>query len=263
LRQGRMFTNRDDATAPPVALLNETMARRFWPGESAIGKRIKMGPNPESQPWVTIAGVVGDVHHFGLDVDTRPEVYRPYAASPLFAPILVIRTVSDPEPLVSALAAKVRSVDAAVPAYDLFLMQTLVDRSAGERHFLMSLLTAFALAALLLAAVGIYGIVSQSVALRTQEIGIRMALGSAPAAALGLIFRDGMRLVAIGILVGLVAATGLTQLIRNLLFGVQPFDPPAFALAVGVLGSCAALACYAPAQKATRVDPLAALRQEG
>jgi predicted permease len=263
LRQGRLFTDRDDAAAPPVALINETMARKFWPGQRAVGRRIKLGPNTESQAWIEIAGVVGDVHHFGLDVETRPEVYRPYAASPLSAPILVVRTESDPAPIVSALAAQVRSVDAAVPAYDLFLMQTLVDRSTAERRFVMSLLSGFAFAALLLAGVGIYGIVSQSVAQRTREIGIRIALGSPPAAARALLFREGMRLASIGVILGLAAAAGLTRLMRNLLFGVDPFDPAAFALAAAVLASCAALACYAPARRCTRVDPLTALRQDG
>ena len=263
LRAGRLFTERDDAAAPPVALINQAMARRFWPAGDAVDKRIKLGPNTETQAWITIAGVVGDVHHFGLDIDTRPEVYRPYNASPLFAPILVIRTSSDPEPLAGELAAKVRSVDAAIPAYDLFLMQTLVDRSTAERRFVMSLLTGFALAALVLAGVGIYGIVSQSVARRTAEIGIRMALGSQPSAALALVFRQGMRLAALGVLFGLAAAAALTRLIQNLLFGIRPFDPPAYALAVAVLMACAALACYAPARRATRIDPLAALRQEG
>lgn len=262
LLRGRRFTDRDDAQAPPVALINETMARKFWAGADPVGRRMKLG-QLGTQPWITIAGIVGDVHHFGLDVETRPEVYRPYAASPLFAPILVIRTVSDPEPLVSALAAKVRSVDEAVPAYDLFLMQTLVDRSTAERRFVMSLLTGFALAALLLAAVGIYGIVSQSVAQRTREIGIRLALGSPPSAALALVFREGMRLAAIGIAFGLAAAAGITRLMQNLLFSVQPFDAPAFAAAVAVLAGCAALACYAPARRATQVDPLTALRQDG
>jgi putative ABC transport system permease protein len=263
LRKGRLFTDRDGAGAPPVALINETMARKFWPGEDAIGKRIRLGPNSETQAWISIAGVVGDVHHFGLDVDVRPEVYMPYAASPLYAPILVVRTAADPEPLVSRLAAKVRSVDAAVPAYDIFLMQTLVDRSTAERRFVMSLLSGFAFAALLLAAVGIYGIVSQSVAQRTREIGIRMALGSSPGDALALVFREGMRVAVIGVIFGVAAAAGVTRLIRNLLFGVQPFDLPAFALAVAVLASSAALACYAPARRATKVDPLGALRQEG
>jgi predicted permease len=263
LRQGRLFTGHDDGQAPPVALINQTMARTFWPGESAVGKRIKLGPNAGSLPWITIAGVVGDVHHFGLDVDTRPEVYRPYAINPLYAPILVIRTGSDPGAMASELAARVRSVDAALPAYDLFLMQTLVDRSMAQRRFTMSMLAGFAIGALLLAAIGIYGIVAQTVAQRTQEIGIRMALGSSPAAALRLVFREGMRLAAIGVILGLAAAASLTRLIQNLLFGVQPFDPAAFAAAAAVLAISAALACYAPARRATRIDPLTALRQDG
>jgi len=263
LRRGRLFTERDDASAPPVALINETMARRFWPGENAIGKRIKIGPNPESHPWIVIVGVIGDVHHFGLDVDVHPEVYRPYNTNPLYAPILVVRSASDPESQASALAARLRSADAGLPAYDIFSMQALVERSTAERRLIMSILTGFALAALLLAAIGIYGIVSQSVARRTQEIGIRMALGSSPSEALALVFREGMRLAVAGAALGLIAAAAVTRLLRNLLFGIQPYDAPSFAWALGALALCAAVACYAPARRATRVDPLTALRQEG
>jgi putative ABC transport system permease protein len=261
LRSGRMFNERDDAAASSVVIVNQTTARRFWPGEDAVGKRIKLGPSPERQTWITIVGVVGDVRHFGLDIEPRPEIYRPYAQNPLGSPILVIRTGTDPSPMSGALAAKVRSVHPDVPAYNVYVMQELVDRSTAQRRFMMLLLSGFAVAALLLAAVGIYGTVSQSVAQRTPEIGLRMALGASPAAALGLVFRQGLQLAVAGIAIGAAAAAGLTRVMGNLLFEVRPLDPVAFGAAAGVLAGIAALACYVPARRATRVDPLVALRE--
>jgi predicted permease len=259
LLRGRLFDDHDLASS---AVINQTMAQQFWRGENPIGRRIKLGPNPEKQPWITVIGVAGNIRHFALDAEPRPEVYRPYAASPLFAPILAVRTTRDPAPLLGELAAQVRSIDAAVPAYDVYLMQNLVDRSTAQRRFVMSLLTGFAMAALLLSGLGIYGMVSQSVAQRTREIGLRMALGASPFEALIMVFRDGMRLAVIGIAAGSLAAAGLTQLMRKLLFEVRPLDPAAFGLAALTLAAFAALACYFPARRATRVDPLVALRQE-
>ncbi len=260
LRAGRLFDDHD--AAAPIVLVNETMARSFWPAENPVGKRIRLGADADRQPWLTVIGVVGDVHHIGLDTDPRPELYRPYAVSPQFAPILVIRTASDPKPLVSSMAAAVRSVDPSMPAYNVFLMDTLVDRSTAERRFVMLLLTGFASAALLLAVVGIYGVISQSVAQRTQEIGLRMALGASPAEALGLVFAQGFRLTAVGIAAGAMAAAGLTRLMRNLLFEVRPLDPVAFFAAAATLAAFALFACYVPARRATRVDPLIALRHD-
>src|SRR5207244_1011654 len=138
LRAGRLFDSHDDAVATTIVLINETAARLYWPGESAVGKRIKLGPNLE-QPWITVLGIVGDVRHFGLDVDPRPEIYRPYAVNPLSAPVLVIRTNTDAAALAQALAANVRSVGPDVPTYNIFLMQDLVDRSTAQRRFVMLL----------------------------------------------------------------------------------------------------------------------------
>jgi predicted permease len=262
LRRGRLFDEHDRSAAAQVAVIGESMERMLWPGQTAIGKRIKLGPDPDRQPWVTVVGVVGDVRHFALDAEPPATAYVPDAYSPLSAPILVIRTSGNAEALLSTVAAKVRSADASIPAYNLYLMETLVDRSTAQRRFVMSLLTGFALAALLLACVGVYGTVSQSVAQRTQEIGLRMALGSSPGEAMALVFRDGMKLAAIGIAIGTVGAAGLTQLMRKLLFEVQPLDPVAFAGAAAALAGFAALACYVPARRATRVDPLVALRAD-
>jgi len=257
LKAGRLFDDHDDANPQSVVLVNETIARKFWPGESPVGKRIKLGANPERLPWITVIGVVGDLRHGGLDVDPRAEIYRPYAVNPLGAPILVIRTGGDPAPVVNSLAATVRSVAAGVPAYNVYLMDTL-----AERRFVMWLLTGFGVAALLLAGVGIYGTVAQSVVQRRQEIGLRMALGASPGAALRLVFGHGIRLAGLGVLFGCAAALALTRLIRKLLFEVQPLDPVAFLSAALVLASFAAAACYVPARRATRVDPLVALRQD-
>jgi len=262
LRAGRLFDEHDDANPAAAILINETAARKFWPGEDPVGKRVKLGTPPERAPWITVLGVVGDVRHVGLDTGPRPEVYRPYALNPLGNPILVIRTASDPAPVIGMLSARVRSVSAGVPAYNVFQMQDLVDRSAAQRRFVMLLLTGFATAALLLAGVGIYGTVSQAVTQRTQEIGLRMALGASPGAALRMVFRHGSVLTGAGIAAGSLAAAGLTRLMSKLLFEVRPLDPLSFAAAAIVLGGFAALACYIPARRATRVDPLVALRQE-
>ena len=262
LRAGRFFTELDSADAASHTLINETMARKFWPGGNPVGRRIKLGSNPEQAPWITVVGVVGDMHHVGLDIQPLPEMYRPYAASPLGAPMLVIRTAADPRPLAGALSAKVRSVSAEVPAYNVWLMQDLVDRSRMQRRFVMGLMTAFALSALLLAAVGVYGAVAQSVTQRTPEIGLRMALGASPAAALRLAVRHGVRLAVVGIGIGAAAAVVLAQLMRRMLFEVRPLDPAAFAAAAFALAAFAALASFIPARRAAHIDPLAALRRD-
>jgi putative ABC transport system permease protein len=250
LRAGRLFDAHDDPAANTVVVINETMARMYWPGESAVGKRIRLTNFNEQQPWVTVVGVTGDVRHFGLDTAPRPEVYRPYAVNPLNAPVLVIRTAADAAALAPAIAAKVRSIAQDVPAYNVYLMQELVDRSTAQRRFLMFLLAGFAGCALLLAVVGVYGMVSEAVARRTRE------------SALALVFRDGAALVGAGIVLGAIGAAGLTRLMSKLLFGVRPLDPLSFAGAALALALFAAVACYLPARKATRVDPMEALRAE-
>jgi len=234
----------------------------YWPGESAIGKRIKLSNIAPDRPWINVIGVIRDIRHFGLDIAPRPEIYRPYAVNPLGAPVLVIRTDADAGALAQTLAAKVRSIGPDVPTYRISLMQELVDRSTANRRFVMFLLAGFAACALLLAAVGVYGMVAESVAQRTREIGVRMALGASPGAALALVFRDGAVLVGAGIVLGAAGAAGLTRLMAKLLYEVRPLDPLAFVAAAAALALFAAIACYIPARRATRVDPLVALRSE-
>jgi putative ABC transport system permease protein len=260
LRAGRLFDDHDGASAA-VVMINETMARKFWPGEDPVGRRIKL-TSPDRAPWLTVIGVVSDVRHFGLDAEPRAEIYRSYAVNPLGAPILAIRTRGDAAPMVETLAATIRSVDPEIPTYNAFAMEALVGRSTVQRRFVMMLLAGFALAALLLAGVGIYGTISQAVAQRTQEIGVRMALGASPYAVVGMVFREGMRLAGAGLIAGWIGAAGLSGLMRSLLFEVRPLDPLSFGAGAAVLAGFAMLACYVPARRATRVDPMIALRQE-
>ncbi|HEY1494982.1 MAG TPA: ABC transporter permease [Candidatus Solibacter sp.] len=261
LRAGRLLDDHDGPTSA-VAVINETMAHRFWPDENPVGRRIKLSATPERAPWFTVVGVVGDVRTFGLDTKPRAEVYRTYAVNPLGAPILVIRTRTEAPAMVETLGATVRSVDPEIPTYDMFAMEAMVERSTVQRRFVMMLLTGFALAALLLAGLGIYGTISQAVAQRTQEIGVRIALGASPVSMLAMVFGNGMRLAAGGLAAGWIAAAALSGLMRSLLFEVKPFDPLVFGAGALVLAAFAMLACYAPARRATRVDPMIALRQE-
>jgi predicted permease len=260
LRAGRWFDGLDGPDNP-VALVDEEAARRVWPGQDPVGKRVKLGSPSAAEPWTTIIGVVGSIRHFGLDIAPQPSVYTPYAASPLVAPILVIRTGGEAQTMAPVLAETVRSAVPGVPAYNVFPMQELVDRSTARRRFLMLLLTAFAAGAMLLAAVGVYGSVSHSVAQRTREIGLRMALGASRGAALRMVLGEGLRLTLSGVALGWLAAIALTRLMQSVLFGVRPLDPVAFTAAAAILACCAILACAAPAWRAARLDPLVALRE--
>jgi putative ABC transport system permease protein len=258
---GRTFDAHDDLNPATVAVINQTMARQFWGGADPVGRRIKLGSNPETAAWITVIGDVGDVRHFGLEAEPHPEMYRTYAVNPLGAPILVVRTRTDAPSMVSTIAGKVRALDPNLPAYNVGLMETLVEHSTAQRRFVMLLLACFAIAALLVAGVGVYGMVAHAVAQRTAEIGLRMALGATPSAVLGLVFRQGAQLMLGGIAAGFAIAAGLAWFMRGMLYAMGPFDPIAFLAAAAVLCAFALAACYIPARRATRVDPLDALRQ--
>ena len=261
LVHGRFFEESDDPRASTVAVINEAAARRFWPNEDAVGKRIKLGATNDG-PWITIIGVAGNVRHFGLEAVPRPEVYRPYAHNPLGAPVLLVRTRGDAASAMAAVAAAVRSVNPEMPAYNVFQMADLVAKSTAVRRFVMTLVMAFAVMAMLLAAVGLYGVVSEQVAQRTREIGLRMAVGAAPGQVMRLVLGHGFRMVLVGTAIGYLAALGVTRLLAGLLFGVTPLDNAAYAAPAIVLGVATLVACWAPARRATRVDPVVALRQE-
>jgi putative ABC transport system permease protein len=243
-------------------VVNEAMARRFWPGEDAIGKRIKWGSASATDPWWTIVGVAGNVRHFRLDMEPRPEIYRPYLVSPLGSPIVVVRTTADPGILAAAVRNEVHSIDPDIPLSKVSTMPQLISRSVAPRRFSMLLLATFGALALLLATVGIYGVMSYSVTQRTREIGIRMALGAQASDVLKMVLRGGIALALLGVVGGLAGAFVLTRWMAAILFGVTPTDAATFVLVPSCLILVAMLACYLPARRATKVDPLVALRYE-
>jgi putative ABC transport system permease protein len=267
LRAGRLIDDRDRENAPRVAVVNETFARVFLADEDPLGKRIKLGSAQGPFPWLTIAGVVGDVKHGGLDGETRPEMYVPYLqpllsgwnVPPMF---LVVRSESEPSSLISAVRGVVKELDRDQPVYGVASMEQLLSRSTAPRRFNMTLLAVFAALALILAGIGVYGVMAYAVTERTRDIGIRMALGAQASDALKLVISQGMRLTLVGIALGLMGAFALTRLMKNLLFDVRPTDPMTFIAIALLLTFVALLACWIPARRATKVDPMVALRCE-
>ena len=262
LLEGRAFTPNDTDQATRVTIISETMARRFWPGQKALGKRFKFGAPENNNPWMEIVGVVADVKHTSLNEETRPETYLPITQSPTRAMTLVTRTTNDPFDMVPVLRGQVLEVDQDQPVGSVASMEQLVSRSLAPWRFSMMLLGSFAALALVLAAVGIYGVISYSVAQRTHEIGIRMALGAQSADVLKQVVGKGMTLVLIGVGLGVAAAVALTQLISTLLYSVSPTDVTTFTIISLALAGVALAACFVPARRATKVDPLIALKHE-
>jgi predicted permease len=263
LLAGRLVTEQDVTNNTRSVLINEAMAKRIWPGEDPIGKRISTALNTGQQTqWQTIVGVVGNVRHLGLDVQPRPEIYYHTSTNPPYGPVLVVRTTSDPKRMISVVRAKVRELDRDVPLSNVNTIDQLISQSVAQRRFAMSLLGVFALLALVLAGIGIYGVVSYSVAQRTQEIGVRMALGANSIDVLKLILKSGLSFVLVGVAIGIVGALGLTRLMARLLFEVNPADLFTFATVATGLTIVAFFACYIPARRAMKVEPLVALRHE-
>ena len=262
LRTGRVFTERDTAAAPPVAVITEGAARRFWPGENPIGRRVRFLPGGSDAPWYTIVGVVGDVKHFGLDAEARPELYMHFDQGPPGGPLLAIRTSGDPTNLAAAARRELRRLEKELVISRVKTMTELVSESVAQRRFHALLLGGFAAVALALAAVGIYGVMAHAVTQRTHEIGVRMAMGAQPGDVFRLVIGQGMLLALLGVGIGLVSALGVTRFLERLLFGVEPMDLLTFGAAALFLSAVAFVACYVPARRATRVDPMAALRYE-
>jgi putative ABC transport system permease protein len=259
LTGGRVFSDTDRADTPRVAIINETMARRYWPGVSPIGRRVALTGNPAQ--WREVVGVVRDVRHWGLARPVNPEMYLPltqYVASSL---AFVLATDRAPGDLAGPLREALRSLDPNLPLSDIRTMDEVAARSIASQRGMMVLLGAFAVMALILAGAGIYGVMAHLVTLRTAEIGIRLALGARPAAVLRAVLIEGAWQAVFGLLIGLAGAVALVRLFRGLLYGVQPADPLTL-VAVAVLMLAAALiACLLPAMRAMRVDPVTALRQ--
>jgi len=262
LISGREFDDRDALGTPPVAIINETFANRFFPGEDPIGKRYVYGGPAPDNPWITIVGVVGDMRRTGFDRPVRPETFLPESQNPDNALTVVARTSTDPASFAGMLRDQVWSIDRDQSVYDIKTMDQTLSEMLSQRRFNMLLLGIFASAALLLAALGIYGVISYSVSQRTHEIGIRMAMGAQSRDVLSLVVRHGLVLTGAGIAAGLITSFGLTRLMATLLYGVSATDPVTFIAIPVVLAGVALGACFVPARRASRVDPIEALRYE-
>jgi putative ABC transport system permease protein len=264
--RGRTFTDQDRNDAPAVVVINEVLARHYFPDEDPIGKRLGFSKPTD---WREIVGVARDTRNYGLDEEVKPEAYMPYTqsspdylAGSVSGMILVARTASDPQNMVAAVKREVQELDRNLPIYNIKTMGQYLAESVERRRFIMLLLAVFAGVGLLLAVVGLYGVMSYAVSQRTHEIGIRVALGAQSSDVLKLIVGQGMLLTLVGIVIGLAAAYGLTRMMSSLLFGVGASDPWTFAGVAALLVGIALLACYLPARRATKVDPLVALRYE-
>jgi putative ABC transport system permease protein len=259
LLKGRWFDDRDTASSQSVAVINETMARQIWPGEEPLGKRIRHGFREQR---AEVVGVIGDVKYSGLDQQIKPEMYLPFSQRSWTFMRIVVRTKSDPMNLAAAIRTEVQAIDKDQPIDKLTTMASVVRTSISTRRFYMQLLGTFAALAFILSSVGIYGIVSYSVAQRTREIGIRMALGAKQSDVLRLVLFEGFRLAILGVTLGLAGAFAATRVLTDLLFQVKPTDPMTFIGLSILLALVALLASYIPARRATKVDPLVALRYE-
>jgi predicted permease len=263
LLKGRSITDRDLKDSVNIALINNTMAVALWPTEDPIGKRIKFpGSDKNPQPWRTIVGIVNDVSQYALDKKAPMQIYLPHAQFPTSFNTIVVKTENQPAAMTTAVRNEIRVLDKDQAVFNVTTLEELLGESILLRRFFMLLLVVFAILALILAAVGIYGVMSYAVTQRTQEIGIRMALGARTSDVLRLIVGRGMMLALIGIAVGLIAALALTPVMEGILFGVSPTDSPTFAVIALLLAGVALLACFIPARRATKVDPLVALRYE-
>jgi putative ABC transport system permease protein len=267
LRQGRYFESSDNAQSLPVAIINETMARQYWPGENALGRRFKIGdPDEPGKQWKEIVGIVADIRQMGIDEPVKAEMYFPNEQVtdwPGYTPRdLAIRTNGDPSNLAGAVRQIIREIDPDQPVSNVATMAEVLGTEAAQRRMGMIMLAGFAALALLLASLGIYGVLAYFVTQHTNEIGVRQALGATPRDILLLVLRKGMGLTLTGVAIGLAAAFALTRLMSSLLFGVTAADPLTFATVPLLLVVVALLACYIPARRATKVDPLVALRYE-
>ena len=263
LRRGRLLDDRDALGAPDVVVISETMARKYFGGEDPIGKRITFGdPQAADVEWFTVVGIVGDVRGSSLKSEPYAQVYGSYRQSPQRGMTVVLRTAGDPMNVAPAVRQQVAALDPQQPLYNIRTAEQVLAASIARPRFNMLLIAILAGIALVLAAIGVYGVISYSVTQRTREIGIRIALGASAGNVLKLVVGEGMILAGTGIVVGIIAAFGVTRIMASLLYGVTASDPLTFASLALLLGAIAFVACYIPARRATRVDPVVALRYE-
>lgn len=261
LLRGREFTAQDQGGPEMVVVISESMARHFWPNQSPLGQRIKVGP-PENEPWLTVVGVVANVHNIGLETSPRYDTYEPHAQRPRGTMSVVLHGSGDPAQIGLAARTALREFDAELPIWGMMTMTDRIDQSLAPRRFNAAVLSAFGAVALGLALLGVYAVTANGVASRRQEFGIRMALGAEPVSIRNLVVRQGLFLAALGVAIGLPAALLVSGALREMLFGISPTDPSAYAIAAILLAAAALLASWFPALRATRVSPMSALREE-
>jgi putative ABC transport system permease protein len=257
---GRAFNDHDTQDAPRVAIVSQALAQRYFPNGDAIGKRINVNTGPEA--YREIVGIAGDVKQNGLTKETKPHTYEPFAQAPNQFMTLIVRSSTDPSSLVPAIRSQVLALDSELPLQRVTTLDRVIANSIRQQRFTSLVLSVFAVVALLLAAAGLYGVISYSVAQRTHELGIRAALGAQVKDVMQVVLRQGMAYVIAGEVIGIVGAFVLTRLLGGLLFGVTPTDVTTFVAVTIVLTLVASVACYIPARRATKVDPLVALRYE-
>ncbi|HYL64160.1 MAG TPA: ABC transporter permease [Candidatus Methylomirabilis sp.] len=266
---GRFFSDSDDTKGQQVALIDETLAHRYWPNSvsDAVGQHLRLGaPSARAttgrSPWATIVGVVGNIKSDGFDAATAPHVYRPVYQTPPYSDVVYLRTSADISTLGESVRAAVQQVDPTIPVFSVRTMDFVVSTFLAERRFSLELLGVFAVAALLLASIGIYGVMAYTFSQRTNEIGIRVALGAQRRDILKIAFSEGATVVLFGLFAGLLGSLALTRFLQSMLFAVKPHDPATFAAIAALLAAVTLFACFIPARRATRVDPLVALRHE-
>jgi putative ABC transport system permease protein len=262
LREGQPFRDSPTSGSPPVVIISETLARAAWPDGNAVGKKLKLASYWQDAPLYDVTGIVGDTRHSGLDISLRPQVYVHHAADPKEQMGIVLRTSGDPSLLVAPARAVVQSLDPNQPVARVRTMEQILSTSIATRRFHMFLVGIFAVVAATLAVVGLYAVISYSVAERVHEMGLRLALGARPSDLLALVLREGLMLVAAGAGIGIMVALVLTRFLETLLFGVHARDVSTFIIAPALLFAAGILGCLAPARRAMRTDPAVALRAE-
>ena len=262
LKRGRVFTDQDRKGAAPVMIVSESFARSQFPNDDAVGKHLQIGRRDDTKPWATIVGVVGDVRQYGVDQAPLMAMYLPQAQDLSFTYLMVARTTGDPRRLATVAREAFLSADKTQPVFKIIPMEEYLSESLAQRTFTMVLLALFGLLALALAGIGIYGVISYGVSMRTRELGIRIALGAGRREVLAMVLRQGASLTFAGLLAGLAASLILTRFLASLLYEVHSWDPATSLLVAVVLGAVALLACYIPARRATKVDPMVTLRYE-
>ena len=267
LLRGWFFDRSDTDTSQPAVIINETMARRYWPDENPLGQRVRSGF--DDSPWCTIAGIVGDVKHAKLEADNDPEIYYSYLQVPRAqmnfvegTMTVVLRTASDPTQLTGAVREQVSQLDPLLAVFHVRTVESLIEGAVGAPRFRTWLIGIFAAVSLLLSSIGLYGVIAWSVSQRTNEMGVRMALGAQQSEVMGMVLRQGMTLALSGVGIGLALALLLAKLLDGLLFGITPYDEVSFGVMALVLLLVALAASYFPARSATRVDPAVSLRAE-